>query len=121
MKNPSFLELILVFLNFTTYKRIFYQIILTQYQIEGPGQEEGNQKNSSYVARWEVDGEIKAVQPLILGGNLREKSFIYVTHKGELGIQDIREKNLSVKFNLGKERGMISTMLASAMDQYDQI
>jgi len=91
--------------------------ILELHQIEGTGQEgESNVKSSSCTARWEVDGEIKAIQPLILGGNLREKSFIYVTHKGELGIQDIREKGPSVKFNLGKERGMISTMIASAMD-----
>eukprot|EP00330_Aristerostoma_sp_ATCC50986_P000575 CAMPEP_0114580172 /NCGR_PEP_ID=MMETSP0125-20121206/4511_1 /TAXON_ID=485358 ORGANISM="Aristerostoma sp., Strain ATCC 50986" /NCGR_SAMPLE_ID=MMETSP0125 /ASSEMBLY_ACC=CAM_ASM_000245 /LENGTH=293 /DNA_ID=CAMNT_0001771575 /DNA_START=3547 /DNA_END=4428 /DNA_ORIENTATION=+ len=41
---------------------------------------------------------------------------MYVTHKGELGIQDLNDKGVSMKFDLGRERGMISTMLMSAMD-----
>jgi len=68
------------------------------------------------IKRWEKDGEIRGIAPLVLGNNQREKSFIYVTHKGELGIQSLNEKETSLKYNFGMEKGMITTMLMSAMD-----
>ena len=73
-------------------------------------------KKANFYRRFNVNGEVKSLQPLYLGSQNKEKCFLYVTHKGELGIQDINDKNPSMKFDLGKERGMISTMLMSAMD-----
>jgi len=74
------------------------------------------EKGKKCLKRWERDGEIKGIAPLVLGNNQREKSFIYVTHKGELGIQSPNEDKVSLKYNFGTEKGMINTMLMSAMD-----
>lgn len=81
-----------------------------------PAVDKGRNRKSQALRRWNVDGEVKSIQTLALQNRHKERTFMYVTHKGELGIQDINDKDLSVKFNLGKERGMISAMLTSALD-----
>ena len=79
-------------------------------------EEQVYKRKMEYSRKFEVSGQVSAIQPILMGNNHKEKALIYATHAGQIGIQDIKEKNTSLKFDIGKQRGMISTMLMSAID-----
>ena len=54
---------------------------------------------------------MKAIQTL--NNEHNDKCFIYVTLKGEIGVKDIRSKMPAITYNIGKERGLISSMILS--------
>lgn len=62
------------------------------------------------MGRYQVNGEVKKIENF---KQENEKCFIYITHKGELGIEDLRSKNPALKLNCGMERGSISSMKIS--------
>lgn len=63
------------------------------------------------IQRYEFDGEVKSIQTL--NNEFNDKCFIYATLKGEVGVKDIRSKTPAITYNIGKERGLISSMILS--------
>ena len=59
------------------------------------------------MRRYNVNGEVSQIQTF----KNEEKCFIYVTNKGEIGVEDIRCKSSALKFNAGQERGIVSSMI----------
>lgn len=75
----------------------------------------GGNKSRCLVGQYEVAGEVKKIENLRLDD---ERCFIYVTSKGEIGVQDFRNKESTLRFNCGMERGAISTMLVANNGKY---
>lgn len=53
-------------------------------------------------------GEIRCLESF---RNENDKCFLYATSKGEIGVRDIRSKSIALCNNIGKERGLISSMV----------
>ena len=67
------------------------------------------------MGQYEVVGEVRKIENLRMDD---ERCFIYVTSKGEIGVQDFRSKDATLRFNCGRERGTISTMLVANNGKY---
>ena len=79
-----------------------------------------NKKNTQKNLRsYVVNGEVKKIETLRKESD-SENSFIYVTHKGEIGVEDIRCKSSAMRFDIGRERGIVSTMTVSEKNKYEK-
>ncbi|EDK32081.2 WD domain, G-beta repeat protein (macronuclear) [Tetrahymena thermophila SB210] len=58
-------------------------------------------------------GEIRCLESF-------EKCFLYATSKGEIGVRDIRTNSVALCNNIGKERGLISSMVLASGFQSEQ-
>ena len=67
------------------------------------------------MGQYDVTGEVKKIDNLRLDD---ERCFIYVTSKGEIGVQDFRSKDPALRFSCGMERGTITTMLMANSGKY---
>lgn len=56
-----------------------------------------------------ANSEIKKIESL--SSDLNELTFVYVTSMGDIVVEDIRSKNPAIKFQVGKERGLVSSMI----------
>ena len=67
------------------------------------------QKRTKFLQSYQVDGEVKAIETF--KNEFNDKCFMYVTLKGEIGLKDIRSKTAALTLNIGKERGLISSLI----------
>ena len=56
-----------------------------------------------------VEGEVNKIDTF--KNELNENCFIYTTSNGLIGIKDIRSKSSALTYNIGKERGIISSLI----------
>jgi phosphoinositide-3-kinase regulatory subunit 4 len=84
--------------------------LIQLYKMDHTAYREGKNLGVSQLRTFrKANSEIKKIESM--SNDMSEAIFVYVTSMGEIVVEDIRSRSPAIQFSVGKERGLVTSMI----------